>query len=391
MSVRKHRGSNTKLEIIEALMEHGDMSRAGLAKLLSLSKPATADNIESLLQAGLVEEVGEGTSTPGGGRKPILLRFNQEFKAIVAVDISNINPTIAVGDMKGFVLTETSFKIDARQSGDEKVALLIREVKKQIEKVKQIQVGVIVLALPGIFTEDNKLVFVHPQHYWAGFGLFDTFKTTFGLPVMIKNDMSAAVLGEHTLGNGMGCKSMAYISCGVGIGAGLIIDGKLYEGKNYAAGEISFFVDRKGIETGNTVENRVSIGSLLERISQDILKGKASKQAQQLSENKEHLEFTDIIQLVDQEDPYILELLKQITQEIGVAISGLSALLDIERVVIGGEYLHFYDTMFPYLYDILTRFTPFPPKLLPSKLGRDVGIIGGLIFGRDFLLKELIQ
>lgn len=379
---------HNKKEIIETLMREGDMSRAGLAKYLKLSKPATAENVEGLIGAGLVEEIGIGSSTPGGGRKPRILRFNRRYRGIAVVDLGYTHPRLAIGDMAGEILAQTTLSVPPKAPPLQKAKSLEDEIKTLLQEV-QIPLGMIVLSSPGIFTTDSQLVRAHPQHGWSDIGLDKSLAEAFQIPVVIKNDMSVAVLGEWMLGNGIGCKNMIYISCGVGLGAGLVIEEKLYEGKSNAAGEISYFMDLESYKAGKTLEQMVTIDGLLEQIIHDVKAKEASHLVQTIYDKHGHLEFRDVVSLVLQGDTYLIKKIHEIGVKLGILLSQMGALLDVERIVFGGEYQEFYDILAEPIQLILNRNTPFPPQLVQSALGGKVGLLGGLIFGRNSLFMEM--
>jgi len=380
---------HNKKEIIDTLMREGQMSRAGLAKKLELSKPATAENVEGLIQSGLVFEAGEGNASREGGRKPRLLGFNSCYRMIVVVDLNLRRPMLALGDLSGKIISQSRLKISSKAGPEEKISAMLQAVEQLLEEAGDLNLGMIVLSSPGIYNENNQLVYAHPQHGWANIGLDRALTEYFGVPAVIKNDMSVAVLGELELGSGAGCRNMVYISCGVGLGAGIVIEGKLYEGKNFAAGELSYFTDRNSYEQGIRIEEQVTIEAVLEQTEEDINAGRASERAAALMAEKGSLEFEDLVTLINEQDIYMTEKIAWIGQELGFIISNINALLDIERIVIGGEYLEFFDILKEQIGVILNRTTVSAPELLPSMLGNKAGLQGGFIFGRERLFSNL--
>lgn len=87
--------------ILNAIFNSGPTSRSQLAKDLLLSKPAISDNLQCLLDLGIVSEIGEGSAGPAGGRKSILLRFNPMHKYIIAVNLNFSKPVFVLADLNG--------------------------------------------------------------------------------------------------------------------------------------------------------------------------------------------------------------------------------------------------------------------------------------------------
>ena len=380
---------HNKREIIETLMQEGDMSRAGLAKKLKLSKPATAENVDGLIQAGLVLEIGEGTSAPGGGRKPRLLRFNQRYRGIAVVDLCYTHPVLAIGDLAGEILAEMQLTAGPKVDKVQKAEILKQAIHHLLEEANGIDLEMIILSSPGIFTSDSKLVYANPQHSWADVGIEKVLTEYFAVPVIIKNDMNVAVLGEFELGSGKGCSNMVYVGCGVGLGAGLVLEGKLYEGKGFAAGEISYFTNREDVRSKRKIEDRVRIEALLAKVEADIKANKASQAVMKLYAEKGSLEFRDIVRLAAAKDDYTVGLIREIGEELGVVLASIGALLDVEKIVLGGEYLDFFDILAGPVQEILDQSTPIPPEFVPSALKEKVGLLGGFIFGRNMLFSNL--
>jgi predicted NBD/HSP70 family sugar kinase len=218
--------------------------------------------------------------------------------------------------------------------------------------------------------------------------LKDRFTEYFDVPVVIKNDMNAAVLGEYTLGNGVGYNNVVYVSCGNGLGAGLIIDGKLYEGRDHAAGEISFITDKELMRDSKTIEDRLSTRSILAKISDDIQEKKeVSPELLSIVKKKGRIEFEDLVHLANQQDEYVINLIKETGEDLGIVLVGITTLLNVEKIILGGELLAFIDILKVPISKMLERFTPFPPKFVPSVLGNKMILAGGFIFGREILLQ----
>lgn len=121
----------------------------------------------------------------------------------------------------------------------------------------------------------------------------------------------------------------------------------------------------------------------------DIKANIASRAVMKLHAEKERLEFRDIVRLTMVNDDYTVELIREIGEELGFALAAIGALLDVEKIVLGGEYLDFFDILKEPVQEILDQCTPIPPKFVPSTLKEKVGLLGGFIFGRNMLFLNL--
>ena len=128
--------TNQKL-IIDAIRENGLISRAELSKLLKLSLPSVSSNIDRLIKQGLLVEVGEGDSS--GGRKPIMLEFNNNYGNIIGIDMAGMEVKVAVSNLKPEILAKMTFAISENSNGEEILQILIEKVSEIISKYKFLQ------------------------------------------------------------------------------------------------------------------------------------------------------------------------------------------------------------------------------------------------------------
>ena len=97
--------------ILDAVFRSGTTSRTQLAQQLRLSKPATSDNLQPLLDLGIVTESGVGSAGPAGGRKSILLQFNPLHRHIISINLNFSNPVFALADLNGGILNSFDITI----------------------------------------------------------------------------------------------------------------------------------------------------------------------------------------------------------------------------------------------------------------------------------------
>lgn len=129
--------------------------------------------------------------------------------------------------------------------------------------------------------------------------------------------------------------------------------------------------------------------ALLAKVAADIKANKVSRAVMKLHAEKERLEFRDIVRLAVAKDDYIVGMIRGIGEELGFALASIGALLDVEKIVLGGEYLDFFDILKEPVQEILDQCTPISPKFVPSILKEKVGLLGGFIFGRNMLFLNL--
>jgi predicted NBD/HSP70 family sugar kinase len=194
-----------------------------------------------------------------------------------------------------------------------------------------------------------------------------------------------AAYGELCYGAGRNSQNILYISCGTGIGAGLILDSKLFEGRFNSAGEIFNNVDPGKLVNGTSLEKSVYIDSLLKKMKGNIKKKSVSMHEDEIPD------FEDIKEAYGEKNPYLMKHLEDIAVELGCTISNIANLLSIDTVIIGGEYAAFYDTFIETIRKIINTYSLFTPKILKSELGRYAGIMGLFAFSREHYFDVLIE
>jgi len=358
----------------------GNVSKVLIANELKLSKPAVSANVADLIKVGLVEEIGEGEVSKNGGRKPIMLHFNHKYRYVGAFDISQKEPICAISDMSHKLLKLEKIHVDRDASPEEKRQAIAQTFKNMLDKlaIPASELGAIVISHPGIIDKDNNVRYVDARHSpWAGIGLRTYLKHEFNVSVVLENNVKLSAIGE--MHENADLQDLIYISCGIGIGSGLIIKGKIYNGVNYAAGEIGSFL----CSDGRRLEDIVAMDGLFSRIEQ--LYQKAGRKC-------EALNFKKVIELSNAGDKEVNCCIREIGYELGRAIYNASILLDIPNIIFGGDYLHLGDMLFDAMEETAAQsFLPFRPKIIRCGLREAAGIFGGFVIGREKIIAQLLD
>ena len=231
---------NNQRLVLDAVFQRGVTTRSQLAKELSLSKPAISDNLQQLLELGIVREAGEGAAGSAGGRKAILLRFEPAHKLIVSVNLNFSNPVFVLGDLNGQVINSFDISIADGISIQDCMNLVFSSIRVLMRSVgSAADIYCIAVAAPGAFTQGGELASFNTAcggPAWWQVDLKRALTDTFHLPVIIYNDVNASTLGEWLQGNGTLGDDLLYMSVGLGLGAGLILNGKPFLGSGCNAG-----------------------------------------------------------------------------------------------------------------------------------------------------------
>jgi len=378
--------------IVEYLRKNGPTSKAKLSRVLKISKPTVAKNTEELLKKKILYEYGEGKSS--GGRKPLLIAFNQNYKYVLSLEINVNHPMIALYDLDAKILRKIKLSIPSKIKEDAFLNKIYSEIEEMMkdEAIKDDRIGVITVSTPGIINEETGDIYANPQFKdWEKVNLVTELKKRFNKKVIVKNDISMAALGEKHYGIGKIYKNLIYISSTLGIGAGLILKGKLYEGLNKAAGEIGYFVTKDQINSDKNLEQAYAIPRILERINMSLNENEDSLLYELTKGNKDQLTLEMVVECINLGDVYVLTIINEAAIAYGVAINNISILLDLECVIIGGALAELGVYFIEKIKEIINNNNPLKVEVLTCALKENASLYGNYIVGNDYITKHLIK
>jgi glucokinase len=191
------------------------------------------------------------------------------------------------------------------------------------------------VGIPGIVEQNTGRVFVAPNvPSLNGYALGEEFSKRVGMPIFADNDANAAALAEAWLGAGRGSERQIFVSLGTGIGAGLILDGRIWSGTSGYAGEVGHIqVDPKGLPCGcgsrGCVETIAGIAGWVRRAEAALATRESSLRGQELDPKS-------IVAAAQAGDTLALEIVDESADALGVGIGATLNLLNLDRVVLGG-------------------------------------------------------
>jgi len=230
---RQTRTFNQQL-VLRALYDHSPLSRADVARVTGLTRTSVSDLVTDLLDERLIEEVGRGPSS--GGKTPILLRVAPDGRHLIGLDLGESVFSGAVVNLRGQILRSLHLPLDGRD-GDAAVELVFQlvEALRAGDRYHLLGIGI---GAPGLIDSRTGSVRWAVNLDWADLGLGRLVEERFGVPVVVANDSQAAALAELTFYRRPRPQNLIVIRIGRGIGAGLILNGQLFQGDGFGAGEI---------------------------------------------------------------------------------------------------------------------------------------------------------
>jgi glucokinase len=235
------RQTNAQL-VLGLLRKSGPCSKADLVRASGLSAPTVTNVVAHLAAAGLIEAIGEGDST--GGRPPDIIRFRAERGCVAAVEITPSFIRVLLADLDGRELGRGKIALIRDSSRPPAVCSLIaKEVRSLLRKHTQAeeQLLALVVSVPAIVNvQDGIVLSLSKLKDWNAVPLAELLRKEFQCQVIVENDTNLAAQGEYYRGATQGESNFVYVTIGEGVGAGIFLDGKVYRGSQWSAGEIGY-------------------------------------------------------------------------------------------------------------------------------------------------------
>ncbi len=222
--------------VLEALRERRPASRADIALMTGLSKPTVGGALRSFESAGLVREYGRTTGRRGPAAS--LYDLVPDAVLVLGIDVGARYVRALLCDLDGEPVEDVTLPL-ARPHADD-VLESVREIAQRAgAMVDRIELAVV--GSPGVVDPATGRISAAPNiEGWDGVLAEHVLADALGLPVSVENDVNLAALGEQRGGAGRGVESFAYLNVGSGLGAGIILHGRLHRGARGAAGEVGF-------------------------------------------------------------------------------------------------------------------------------------------------------
>jgi predicted NBD/HSP70 family sugar kinase len=317
-----------RLRVIDALRQRGTASRSEIARQTGLSRTTVTTLVNDLQARGLVVEQPL-LEIHGRGRPPTLLRLDPSVGAVVGIHFDHRHLRVAVADLSSTVLAEHWQDHDVDRAAEEALdaaADLVEVVLAEagIERSRVVGAGV---ALSGPVSRDGTVGSTVILPGWEGLNAVDELTRRLDLQVAVDNDANVGALAEVSFGAGRGMSDVIYVMVSSGVGAGIVIDGRLHRGVTGLAGELGHVrVRAEGAvcRCGNrgcleTVASTDAVLSLLRPT------------------HGQDLGIRGLVDLLDGGDAAAIRVVNDAGREIGRVIAGLCNVLSPAGVIVGGD------------------------------------------------------
>jgi len=245
----------------------------------------------------------------------------------------------------------------------ERIRALLAEAHFSLKKIRGIGVG----AVGPLDIQTGKILYTPNLPAWRGTPIVKLLERAFGLPVVLDNDANAAALAE--LKSGHRKKNFIYLTLSTGIGAGIVINGKLYRGATGNAGEA-------GHMTIETSSKAPKCGCGKRGCLEALASGSAiAKRAKKLLKLK-HASAELVFQRAQTGNRKAQRIIEEAAFYLGVGLANLSEIFDPELIVLGGGLTKSWALFKKTVQKTLKRYARQAPEIVLTKLGDDNVLIG---------------
>ena len=365
------RASN-RLRVIQALQLLGVTSRAHLARHTGLSRSTVSTIVAGLQAEGMVvDRHADVRAATGGGRPPALIALDPGAGFAIGIDFGKSHLAVALADLTHTLLAEERREMGDDYDAEEGIAQAAELVELVLEASgadagRVLGVG---MGLPGPVHRSGLVGSSAILPGWAGTHAAELMGERLAMEVWLGNDANLGALAESTWGAGRGACGLVYLKLATGIGAGIVIDGRLFEGAGGTAGEIG----HTSLDETGDICRCGSRGCLETYASGSAIAGLLSRSL------GDTITVDDVLERAVGGDPGCRRALADAGRHIGAAVADLCNLINPERIVVGGSMAVAGDVLLDPLREAVGL------RAIPSA-AEDVQIVPGELGGRAELL-----
>lgn len=304
---------------------------------------------------------------------------------VCGVDLGGTKIGIGIVDSDGKIIAKVKVPTPVKEGKQAVLNSIVKGIEDVITKanLKTSDLLGIGVGSPGPLS--SKLGIIYNPNNLPGFENVEMVKflnEKFGTNVKLQNDANAAALGEYIFGTGKGTENFVYVTVSTGIGGGLIINGKIFEGANSNAVEIGHMTildDGPACSCGNIgCYEALASGTALQRFAREaVLKGEETL-IKEIAGDRD-IKAEDVFKAYHRGDKLAAKLVEQEAYYLGVGMINIIALYNPERIAIGGGVSNEFDVFYDKMMETIEKRALKPSlkvcDIVKAKVD-DVGIVG---------------
>lgn len=324
------------VSILQVLQSKGACSRANVATELGLTRATVSNIVAELLASGLVLETEYTTGTTG--RPGLLVTLNPNAGAMIAVDMDLDRITVAVSNFgresiwRGEVPVVTGAAVKETMER----AFSLANQALDICSEQGLDCLGICVGLAGMVIRDEGELAYGPISGWEHVPIKEDWEKRFRVPIFVENEAHLGAFGAHHFGEGSGAQNLIYLSLGVGLAAGIFVDGVLMRGANGFAGQVghNHFVDN-GVKCACGKQ-----GCWVTEIGAEAAIRKFAEVGVSIPSNLDQgVDWVDwVADRAENGDEAVLKVIEEIGKNVGLGIAPLVQTFNPTVVIVGGRY-----------------------------------------------------
>lgn len=383
-----NKGSNQSLVkvtnqnlILREIRTSGQLSRSELAKRLQLSNPSVSKHVDDLIAKGLLIETGSAITDIG--RRPIMLQFNGNRGCVAVIDLSSNDARLCVANLLGSKLEYS--RVDCSE------VLTAEDMDRIIQNLHDMlahlgdrcgELTGVCVGTPGLVDPESGRI-IRSARFGANSEVIDLvgiLGRTFDVPVIVRNDINLAVVGEHKFGAAQNHSSVLLLSIESGTaGLGAVIDGRLFTGAHgFGCNTDSLLLPEWGSSDDMVpLPDMLRLDRLADSVREVISDGRESLMRQWLSDPSE-LTFDDVARAWGMSDIACSAVVRRYARLVAIVCHSLTALFDPELVLLGGQVTRLGTTFVSEVIRFCEALTGVTADIQLAKLSDSAVIFGGI-------------
>ncbi|HEY5254831.1 MAG TPA: ROK family transcriptional regulator [Acidobacteriaceae bacterium] len=334
-----------ELALLHLIHSGVNNSRLELARQAGLSPASITTIVQRLMSKGLIVEAEPAKSHLG--RRPVPLEIRKDAAYLVGVDLGSFFLRIVITDINGNILHKIQSRTEMHEGRERVLERTYRFIRQAIQESGLMPIAIkgIGIAHSGVIDSEAGMVLSYPRPgqmaEWKNVPLRQIFQNEFDVPCHLEDSVRTATTAEKFFGLGKELSNFLYIDVGMGIGAGIFLDGKLYRGAGGRAGEFGHItVDENGplCSCGNNgcLETVASCAAIIEGVRTALGQGIDSKIRDLAAGDLDRISIELIAQAAAENDSLAFRVLQRASSYIAIGLADLVNLLNPKVMVFGG-------------------------------------------------------
>jgi predicted NBD/HSP70 family sugar kinase len=382
-----------KRQIINYIDSSSSSTITDLSNMLGSSIPKTTSLVNELMEDGLLEEHGKIDST--GGRRASVFGLVASSGYFLGIDVHRYHINIGIIDFRK-TLVKVEEKLPYQLANTSDAYLQLVEIVTKFINSLSIEPNLILAACFNLSGRINTASgYSYSYFHFQEAPLSDSLSRDIGILSYVENDSRAMAFGEFFGGKPFEVKNALFLNMDYGLGLGILTDGKMYYGKSGFSGEIGhvpMFQNEILCHCGKKgcLETEASGWALLRSFKEKIEQG-VSSQVMNLCPDLEAVKLENIVEGALNDDVLCIELISELGEKLGRALSFLINVFNPEWVILGGTLSKTGDYIRLPMRSAINKYSlglvNNDTQLRLSKIGETAGIIGGALLARHKLMQ----